>query len=168
MDKFEIEVLGMGMKDYAYAGSFTQPVRKIITSLLYGKVLHLFSGSSLIGNERVDSEHPNATVHCKVNDFIATNSEDWDWVLLDPPYNLSQRTRDLLNYPLSCPLSADVKGRRQLKLYLQRHSENVLWLDICAPSINGFRRKKLWLLLPGGFHPVRVLSWLERITKPML
>ena len=45
--------------------------------------------------------------------------------------------------------------------------DNVLWLDYCAPSIKGFYRKKLWLLLPGGFHTVRVLSWLQKESQPM-
>ena len=45
---------------------------------------------------------------------------------------------------------------------------HVLWLDFCAPTISGFYRRKLWLVLPGGFHTVRVLSWLQQEMKPLL
>lgn len=168
MRKFEFEVLGMGMKSGDYSGSFTKPVEDKINSLLRGSLLHLYSGSSRMGDVRVDIDHPNATESCDVKEFISKDTRHWDWALLDPPYNLSNRTRDLLDYPISCPLSADVAGRRLLKLYFQRYVDNVLWLDICAPSIKGFRREKLWLLLPGGFHPVRVLSWLKKEMQPLL
>jgi len=37
------------------------------------------------------------------------------------------------------------------------------------PTIQKCRdRKKLWLLLPGGYHNVRVLSWLKREMKLLL
>ena len=54
MRKFEFDVLGMGMNTSGYPGAFTMPVQSIIKSIIYGKVLHLYSGSSLIGDERVD------------------------------------------------------------------------------------------------------------------
>ena len=41
-----------------------------IKRLIKGRVLHLFSGSSKIGNERIDIEHPNATRNTNVGDFI--------------------------------------------------------------------------------------------------
>jgi len=48
------------------------------------------------------------------------------------------------------------------------HTENVLWLDQCAPNFGGFGRKKLWVFIPGGWMNVRVLSWLKREMKPLL
>ena len=168
MRKFEFEILGMGMKDRDYAGSFTKPVRDIIKSHINGRTLHLYSGCSLLGDERIDIANNSATQNMSVLDFILNDKRNWDWVILDPPYNLSERTKQLLNYANACPLSVDVKARRLLKSYFQEHTDNILWLDICAPVIRGFYREMLWLLLPGGFHPVRVLSWLKREMKPLL
>lgn len=167
MRKFELEVLGMGMNTSGYIGAFTAPVQSIIKSVIYGKVLHLYSGASLIGNERVDLEHPSATINMRVEEYLRQNGGSWDWALLDPPYAITRRKK-LDQYSLNASLSADVLWRREIKQWFREHTDNVLWLDYCAPMITGFGRKKLWLLLPGGFHNVRVLSWLKREMKPLL
>ena len=161
MRRFEFEVLGMGMNSSDYPGAFTEPVRQIIKSVIYGKVLHLYSGSSLIGDERIDLEHSNATKHCRVEGFIKEDSRDWDWCLLDPPYAITRRKK-LDAYAETASLSADVQWRNGIKQYFREHIANILWLDYCAPMITGFKREKLWLLLPGGYHNVRVLSWLKK------
>ena len=105
MRTFEFEVLGMGMNTSDYPEAFTKPVIEIIKSVIYGKVLHLYSGSSLIGDERIDLEHPNATINCRVEDFIANDKRDWDWVLLDPPYAITRRKK-LEAYAETASLSA--------------------------------------------------------------
>ncbi len=168
MRKFDFEVLGMGFNNSVYPGAFTKPVADIIKSHLVGNVLHLFSGASLIGDERVDIEHKNATLNCDVKEFIKSDKRQWDWVVLDPPYNITRAGTKLKGYGLSGCIASDVTFRRSLKHYFQKHTENILWLDICAPMLNGFFRQKVWLLLPGGFHTVRVLSWLQREMKPLL
>jgi len=168
MRKFEFDVLGMGMNNSDYPGAFTEPVKQIIKSVISGKVLHLYSGSSFIGDERIDIDHPNATKNMRVEDFIISDSRNWDWCLLDAPYAITRANLRLKEYGEADSLSGNVKWRRILRQYFQKHLDNVLWLDMCAPSIKGFRRKKLWLLLPGGFHTVRVLSWLKREMKPLL
>jgi len=161
-------VIGMGFNNSGYPGAFTKPVDNIIKSHISGKVLHLFSGASLIGDCRVDIEHANATQNCDVKEFIATDNRQWDWVILDPPYNITRVGTKLKGYGLIGCVASDVIFRRNLKRYFQQHTENILWLDICAPMIKGFSRQKLWLLLPGGFHTVRILSWLQREMKPLL
>ena len=165
--KFEFEVLGMGMNTSDYQGAFTEPVKQIIKSLVGGKVLHLYSGSSFIGEERVDLEHPNATLNCRVEEFIENDKRIWDWCLLDPPYAITRR-RKLDQYAETASLSADVIWRSRIKEYFKHCVDNILWLDYCAPQIKGFRRKKLWLLLPGGYHNVRVLSWLTREMRLLI
>ncbi len=167
MRKFNCEVLGLGMNNNGYQGAFTPIVKGIINDVIKGKVLHLYSGSSLIGDERVDLEHPNATMNCRVEDFIESDPREWDWCLLDPPYAITRRKK-LDMYAETASLSADQKWRTKIKDYFRKHTENILWLDYCAPMVSGFKREKLWLLLPGGFHNVRVLSWLKREMKPML
>lgn len=168
MRQFEFEVLGMGFNNSGYPGAFTKPVAQIINSHIAGAVLHLFSGSSLIGDERIDIQHPNATMNCDVKEFIKTDRRHWDWVILDPPYNITRVGTKLKGYGLSGCIASDVLFRRALKDYFQQYVDNILWLDICTPMIKGFVREKLWLLLPGGFHTVRVLSWLKKEMKPLL
>ena len=167
MEKFQFEVLGMGMNTTGYPGAFTKPVQDIIKSVIYGKVLHLYSGSSLIGDERIDINHPNATRNMRVEDFLRGDNREWDWCLLDPPYAIQRANLKLGSYGEYGSLSGNALWRAAIRHYCQEHIKNVLWLDFCAPSIKGFGRKKLWLLLPGGFHTVRILSWLERRMKPL-
>ena len=168
MKKLEVEVLPMGINNKGYPGAFTLQVESVIKSVLYGKVLHLYSGTSLIGNIRVDIEHPNATINCRVEDFLQTDNSQWDFVLLDPPYAITRANLKLKEYGEHANLSGNVKWRRIMKWYCAKHSGNVLWLDYCAPNLPGFKRQKLWLFLPGGYHTVRVLSWLKREMKPLL
>jgi len=156
----------MGINNSGYPGAFTKPVKQIIKSVIYGKVLHLYSGSSLIGDERVDLEHPNATINCRVENFIREDIRDWDWCLLDPPYAIQRANLKLGAYGEYRSLSGNTLLRAAIRRYCQNHVDNILWLDMCAPSIKGFGRKKLWLLLPGSFCTVRVLSWLKREMKP--
>lgn len=62
MDKnFDIEVTGMGFNITGYPGAFTPVVKNIIEKTIHGKILHLFSGQSEIGEERIDIKHVNAT-----------------------------------------------------------------------------------------------------------
>lgn len=167
MRKFELACLPPSVPTGEYPGAFPPEVDIVIRQLVGGRVLQLFSGSSLIGEERIDIEHPNATQNINVKDFIAGDDRAWDWIVLDPPYQMSNLTIRNMDYSLKASVNSDVIFRRNLKQYFQKHTDNILWLDICAPMIKGFYRKKLWLVLTGGFHTVRVLSWLKREMKPL-
>lgn len=168
MRKFELDCLSGIPLVNDYQGAFPLAVDTIIRRLINGKVLHLFSGSSLIGEERIDIEHKNATLNCNVKEFIKTDQRQWDWAILDPPYDITRKDVKLPSYGLRGAVTSDVIFRRNLKQYFQKHTDNILWLDICAPMIKGFSRQKLWLILSGGFHTVRILSWLKREMKPLL
>lgn len=168
MRKFDIDYLPPSATTGEYPGAFPPNVDLVIRRLISGKVLHLFSGTSLIGDERIDIEHPNATKNMNVKDFIAADTRGWDWIVLDPPYQITRTEVKLNGYGIKGAVSSDVIFRRNLKHYFQKHTDNILWLDICAPTVKGFRRQKLWLVLTGGFHTVRVLSWLKREMKPLL
>ena len=168
MRKFALDYLPPSATTGEYPGAFPPAVDLVIRRLIAGKVLHLFSGSSLIGDERIDIEHPNATQNVNVKDFIAYDTSDWDWVVADPPYQIMSADIKLNGYGIKTAASSDVGLRRGLKQYFQKHVDNILWLDICAPMVKGFYREQLWLVLTGGFHTVRVLSWLKREMKPLL
>ena len=146
------------MNRTGYPGAFTPTVKKIIEDTISGKILHLFSGQSLIGEERIDIVHENATIKSDVKEFLRTDKRDWNFILLDPPYQLGA---DFVKvYKIKRSIACDTILRNLIKSYAREHTKNILWLDLSAPMIKGFERKKLWFLLPGGFHNVRVLSWL--------
>ena len=163
---FEIEVIGMGNNITGYPGAFTPVVNKIILSVLNyeSKVLHLFSGVSYIGDERVDIERPEATKKEDIIKFIENDKRKWDFVILDPPYEIKQKSK-LEEYGRASSVAADVILRRKLVDYFNKYTENILWLDMCAPMPKNFKRVKLWFLFPGGYHTIRVLSWLKRTSQ---
>lgn len=168
MRKFELEAISGNVLVNKYHGAFAVEVDKVIRQTISGSVLHLYSGSSLMGDERIDIEHPSATTNCDVEDFVKNDSGFWDFVILDPPYQITRTDVKLNGYGIKGAVSANVERRRLIKDYLQRHTANVLWLDQCAPMIKGFYRRKLWLVLPGAFKNVRILSWLQREMKLLL
>ncbi len=162
MDKnFEIEIIGMGNNITGYPGAFTPVVNRIINETITGKVLHLFSGVSKIGDERVDIERPEATIRKDVLEFIKTDKTKWDFIVLDPPYEIKRKSK-IDEYGRTSSVAADVVLRRALADFFIGHTQNILWLDMCAPLPKGFVRKKLWFLFPGGYHTIRILSWLVR------
>ena len=166
---FEIEVLGLGNADGNYPGEFTQPVKDIINYTIKDakQVLHLFSGISTIGQVRVDLECPQATDKKDVIDFIKADTRYWDFIVLDPPYEIHRKSK-IEEYARASSVAADVSFRRKLQDYFQSHTDNILWLDMCAPLPKGFKRKKLWFLFPGAYHTIRILSWLTKYQSPLL
>ena len=168
MRRFELEAITGNVLVNDYPGCFAVEVDKVIRQTVKGSVLHLYSGTSRIGDVRVDIDNPNATFNGDVEIFVKTDNREWDFVILDPPYQITRTDVKLNGYGIKGAISANVDRRRLIKDYLQRHTENVLWLDQCAPMIKGYRREKLWLVLPGAFKNVRVLSWLKRETKLLM
>lgn len=71
-----------------YPGNFTNEEIEIIKDNIIGKVLHLFSGRSLIGDIRVDFSQNEATIKGDVFEYLKIHqNEEIDTILLDPPYN---------------------------------------------------------------------------------
>jgi len=163
MKKFNYEVLGMGMAKGIYDGEFTPVVEKLIKHWLNkypGKILHLFSGNSKIGDVKVDIDNPNATWNMEVETYLKRSQDNFEWVLLDPPYLVE--SHDLKGYKISKAFSASVPARRLFQEWAQKHTKRIIWLDLCAPLPEGFEREKLYFLLPGGYRNVRVLSILRK------
>lgn len=162
---FDTEIVGLGNNITGYPGAFTPKVDMILRDILKlhrpCSVLHLFSGVSTIGQERIDIERPEATKRVDVLDFIDKDNRDWDFVILDPPYEIKRKAK-LQVYGRASSVAADVELHRKIEEYFRNHAENILWLDMCAPLPKGFKRLKLWFLFPGGYHTIRILSWLVR------
>jgi hypothetical protein len=182
---FEIGIKGLGFQQKSYPGAYTPTVEKSISQMFDRiqktssspiRVLHLFSGISLIGDIRVDIERPEATHRADVLDFIGGCDDFFDVILLDPPYDLKRESKlvsgeyvseDIGGYGKTSSVAADVELRRALIDFFRDHTDNIIWLDMCAPFPNklkevGFQRKRLEFLFPGGFHTLRVLTWLTK------
>lgn len=156
-------VRGLGTNNTGFKGAFTPTVEKVLNSVIAqspGKVLNLFSGRSTLGDERVDLDRPEATYRGKVEDFVTEDHRMWEWVVLDPPYQI-ERAAEKMDYTGSVSLAADVQLRHKVLDYLRSHTNNVLWLDYMTPLPQGFTRKQVWMFLPGGYHPVVCLNWLQ-------
>jgi len=162
MDKnFDIEICGMGGNYSGYPGAFPTKVEKIIKDTIHGRVLNLFSGVSKIGNVRVDLLRKEATINSDVFDFIQKSKLIYDFVIVDPPYAIKSAPNKLKIYGSIKPFTGNVPYQRKMSEFLKTHARNVLWLDCSAPLPAGFKREKMWVLLPGGWHFIRVLSHLK-------
>lgn len=160
--QFKVIVLAMGTAKGDYPGQFTPVVKNIILEQIegYSNVLHLFSGRSKIGDVRVDIDNQNATLQTDVVSFLEQDKEFWDYTILDPPYGIQTRDK-LSSYGKVGSIGGNTAMRMTLKKWAMNHTWRILWLDHCAPMIPFFKRVILWILLPGGFRYLRVLSLLE-------
>jgi hypothetical protein len=151
----------------SYRGGFPSSVSEIIKELISGRVLNLYSGASDIGTIRVDLVCKEATHNMTVEEFIANDKSHWDWVILDPPYKI-KKPEFLNNFADARPLSGNALIKDRLRLYLRAAADNVLWLDYCSPTVKGFNRNFIWLLIPGNcWESCRVLTWLSRTGAEM-
>jgi len=166
---FEIEVGFMGYNKHKYPGAFPDKVEEEIKKLVREPCLHLFSGTSKIGSTRIDLARPEATKNIDVFEFIKTTEakRNWEWCILDPPYDIKNAEMDLKPYADKSSVSASIPKRRALEDFFRKYVKNILWLDQCAPLPYGFIRKKVWFFFPGGYRTIRVLSWLQRENKQL-
>lgn len=154
-------------KPRSYRGGFPSSVITIISDLVSGQVLNLYSGASTIGTVRVDLESPEATHKMSVEEYISKDGQMWDWVIIGPPYKI-KHPEFLNNFADARPLTGNSLLKDRLRLYLRDHANNVLWLDYCSPTLKGFERHKIWLLMPGNcWESCRLLTWLLRTGAEM-
>lgn len=161
---FPIEKMFMGYNRHNYNGAFPENVETVIKNLVRSPCLHLFSGTSKMGDVRVDIERKEATINMDVFEFIKTKEaqKQWKWCILDPPYLIYNPEQDLKDYGNKTAVSASIPKRNAFAKFFMSYCENVLWLDHCAPRPKGFIRGKVWFFFPGGYIHIRVLSWLKR------
>lgn len=163
-EHFPVLVKAMGIPSGGYPGMFPPTVEQDIRAIVRSPCLHLFSGSSLIGDVRVDLAHPSATLHMDVLEYLGTTEADrsWEYVLLDPDYEIVRKPMKLRGHARYDSIGGNLLLRRVIEDYLIGHARNVLWLDQCAPRPPGFHRRRLTVYLPGGYNAPRFLSWLAR------
>lgn len=158
---------GEGMALREYRGGFPTGIRAVISDLVAGRILNLYSGRSILGDVRVDLECDEATHKMPVEEFISTDNSHFDWVIIDPPYKI-RNPGYLKNFKDARSLSGNTAIRDRIRLYLRQAADNVLFVDYCSPTIRGFTREKIWLFLPGNcWESCRVMTWLKRTMKEM-
>jgi hypothetical protein len=151
-----------GYNNTGYQGGFPSRVLKRIEQTVQSPCLHLFSGSSLIGDERIDIKHPNATKNMNVYQFLQEDNHNWKYVVLDPDYCISRKDIKLKVHGLKESVGGNKLAEKLLAQYFQKHAENILWFDMTSPCFDGFYRAKIWLYVMGGFRPARILTLLKR------
>lgn len=152
----------MGIQSTGYAGAFPPQVARRVGQIVSHPVLHLFSGTSRLGDERVDWDRPEATINMDVLAFVKQDSRDWKFVVADPPYELYRADEKLSQYASKVAVSASVPLRTAIESYLRAHAENVIWFDYCIPPFRGFDIKQTWLYRPMGWAKIRALTWMTR------
>lgn len=151
-----------GFNNTGYPGGFPSRVIKRIESITESPSLHLFSGSSKIGDVRIDINHKNATINTNVYDFVQNDDNYWKWIILDPDYHISRKGVKLKVHGLKDHVGGNKLAEKLLGQYFQQHAENVLWFDTTSFCCEGFYRYKVWFYLMGSTRPVRALTWLKR------
>jgi hypothetical protein len=158
----EVKPEVMGIQMTGYVGAFPPQVARRIGQLAEHPILHLFSGTSLLGDERIDLAQPNATKHMDVLEFVQSDERDWKFLVADPPYEIDHAQEKLFQYAARGAVSASVPLRTAIERYARKHVENILWFDICVPPFRGFELHQVWLYRPMGWAKIRALSWFKR------
>ena len=158
----EVKPEFMGFPRADYPGAFPSKVEDRIKVLAQSPCLHLFSGTSKIGDVRVDIERPEATLNMNVLDFMREDKRVWKFVVADPPYEIRRAGEKLKAYGIKDSVTGTALYQKVVDDYLRKHAENVLWFDMWSPCPHGFYRYKVWVYLSSDWHRPRILTWLKR------
>ncbi len=165
----EVKPEFMGFQMKGYPGAFPPKVEERLRMIVESPSLHLFSGTSKIGDVRIDLARPEATINQDVFEFLESPDGHswWKFVIADPPYKIQDRYGITEAYANPTPMNT--QRQNILAEYLRSHAENVLWFDLASPCPKGFYRHKTWVYLPGSWHHIRArrtafckLTWLKR------
>lgn len=169
------EVIFGGMSRAGYPGAFPPKVEEIIRSLIGNShsIIHFFSGSSRIGDVRIDLGHQNATHQGNVFDFLKRKDSilqhEWEWLIADPDYCEEQERRLAREKGFMVgDRFADWRDERLIEDFAKEYVQNIVWLDRRMPHFKGFEFKKIWLVWQGGWRNVRVLTWQSRAGQTRL
>ena len=89
----EIKGVFTGFQNKGYPGAFPPKVDEIIRRYAESPSLHLFSGTSDIGDVQVVLARPEATLNQDIFEFIKSDERLWKFVVADPPYEINQPSR---------------------------------------------------------------------------
>lgn len=83
----KLKIITIGNNKSNFVGAFVNKEIIIIKEWIKPPCLNLFSGSSLIGEERIDISHENATLNCDVFEYLDLAPNTFNTILIDAPYN---------------------------------------------------------------------------------
>ena len=154
-----------------YKGSFHPNVDKVIKEIIGDKFcVHLFSGSSKIGNVRVDIDNPNATHNQNVYDFVQEYklNETNTILLLDPDYHLKRNYLKLKPHGIKESLSGNVLAHKLFYQFLDNNPfSEILLLDLCSPEFKNYKEVDFWRVKYQGWVHNRTLTWYSRTNQSL-
>ena len=162
-----LKIINVSHGSNEYPGNFTPKEIKIIKYNAKGKVLNLFSGSSKIGNVRVDFSHENATHKEDVFDFLYYHLQ-WDYydtIIIDAPYNqkFGDKYRKLGNTPKQFIIFANTIDTTRLFLrIIKAHPKIIIFKSWNYYIPKGYSLKKGYMCYPGGYRKSTLLLILEK------
>jgi len=148
-----------------YQGGFPETVERKIEKLASkeDKVLHLFSGSSKVGDIRVDI-NPESNANCvmDVRDFFETEEarQKWDLVIADPDYNKNQAKKlDRPESLVSTQIWSNQGGiTEKFQDFFDSYAKKVLWFDYRVPKIDNFELERAWIFHRWYLGKIRALT----------
>lgn len=158
-----IELIKVGNGTSEYPGNFTKKEIQIIKKNIKGKVLHLFSGKSNIGDIRVD--FINGNIKSDVFLFLGYNQTHFNTILIDAPYNqkFADKYQKLGDTPKQFIIFASVKKTTELFDKIIKISPDIIilksWNYYC---LKGYEIKKCYVCYPGGYRKSTFLIVMKR------
>jgi len=163
-----LKIITVGNGSNKYPGNFTKKEKEIIEKNCIGKVLHLFSGNSKIGNMKVDYSNENDDWNSDVFQFLETfRLDNYKTVIIDAPYN--QKFADIYQ-------NLDGLKRKQFIIFANTKDTTRLFnliklfnpKRIIIKSWNyyipkGYRLLKGFICYPCGYRKSTILLILEKI-----
>ena len=163
-----LKIITVGNGAKGYPGNFTKEENDIIYCNYIGKILHLFSGRSDIGDFRIDFFCKEATHKMDVFDFLKNyHINDFETVIIDAPYNqkFANKYQKIGSTPKQFVIFANVKKTTELfRLIIEKINPQIIILKSWNYYVpKGYKLKEGYLCYAGGFRKPTILEVLSII-----
>lgn len=161
-----LELINVSIRHHEYYGNFTPQENKIIQFYAFGKILHLFSGKSNIGQYRVDFAFGN--IKDDVFNILPKLDEYFDTIIIDAPYNkqAGNKYQKIGNTPEQFIIFASIKKTSELFNHVKRLNPCRIILKSWNYYIpKGYRLLKGYVCYAGGYRKPTFLLILTRNEK---
>ena len=152
-----MKLIKVGNGTPIYPGNFTKKEKNIIIYNIKYPVLHLFSGSSLIGSVRVDYRYGNIKkdVFEYLNDYEEVKNSCFNTIIIDAPYNqrFADKYQKLGDTPEQFVIFANAKKTTELFNHVKRLQPEIIilksWNYYC---LEGYKVNDCYVCYPGGYR----------------
>ena len=156
-----LEVITVGNGTKEYPGNFTKKENNRIRRHCRGKILHLFSGKSKIGDVLIDYRYG-----IDVFEYLK-NPRYYGTVIIDDPYNqrYADKYQKLGNTPEQFIIFA--QGEKTTELFDRVREINpkiIIMKSWNYYIVEGYRLKKGYLCYAGGYRKSTLLLIMKRIN----